>query len=63
MIKRDISKDQYFMDYLDNYARHSIADEDFKKEVETYAKKLKADVNGYAVGQFKVKKIIEPQAG
>ena len=51
------------MDYLDNYARHGIADEDFKKEVETYAKKLKADVNGYAVGQFKVKKIIEPQAG
>lgn len=63
VIKRDISKDQYFMDYLDNFARHGIADEDFQKEIETYAKKLKADVNDYAVGQFKVKKIIEPQAG
>ncbi len=62
VIKRDISKDQYYMDYLDAYARHAIADEDFEKEIADYVKKLEVDVNGYATGQFKVKKIIEPTA-
>ncbi len=61
MIKRDISKDKYYMDYLDSFARHSIADEDFKKEISDYAKKLKTDISSYAVGQFKVKEIVEPQ--
>lgn len=62
VIKRDISKDKYFMDYLDNFARHSIADEDFEKEVDAYAKKLNADVSKYALSQFSVKKIVEPSA-
>ena len=61
VIKRDISKDKYYMDYLDSFARHSIADEDFKKEISDYAKKLKVDISSYATGQFKVKEIIEPQ--
>lgn len=61
VIKRDISKDQYYMDYLDNYARHSIADEDFEKEISDYAEKLKADVSSYAVGQFKVENIVDAQ--
>lgn len=61
VIKRDISKDQYYMDYLDNYARHSIADEDFEKEISDYAEKLKVDVSSYAVGQFKVENIVDAQ--
>ena len=48
------------MDYLDNYARHSLKDEEFEKTVSDYVKDLKADVNKYAVSQFKVKKIVEP---
>ncbi len=60
VIKRDITKDQYFMDYLDSYARHSIKDEEFESEIEAYAENLKANVNRYAVSQFKVKKIVEP---
>ncbi len=63
VIKRDISKDQYYMDYLDSSARHSLADKDFEKEISDYAKKLKADISSYAVGQFKVKEIVEPQMG
>lgn len=61
VIKRKLSDDAYFMDYLDNYARHSLADEDFEKEVSDYSDKLDTDINKYAVGQFKVKKIIEPE--
>ena len=61
-IKRDISKDQYYMDYLDNFARHAIADDEFEKEIAKYAKKLNVKVSSYAVGQFKVKEIIEPQS-
>lgn len=62
VIKRDITTDKYFMDYLDDFARHSIADEDYDKEIQEYAKKLKAEINNYAVNQFKVKNIVEPEA-
>ena len=49
------------MDYLDSFARHAIADEDFKKEIEENSKKLKPEINNYAIGQFKVKEIVEPE--
>ncbi len=61
VIKRQISEDAYFMDYLDNYARHTLADDDFEKEVNTYSKKLDSKINSYALSQFKVKNIIEPE--
>ncbi|MBO5321333.1 MAG: hypothetical protein J6B22_01840 [Clostridia bacterium] len=61
IIKRDITADAYYMDYLDSFARHAIKDEDYKKEIEKQAKKLKPEINSYAIGQFKVKKIIEPE--
>ena len=60
VIKRDIFKDQYFVDYIDTHARHTIADEDFEKHIKDYSEKLKTKINNYAVDQFKVKKIIVP---
>lgn len=62
VIKRDIDKDQYYMDYVDTYARHAIADEEFNKEIKAYAAKLEVKINKYALSQFKVKKIKVPQA-
>lgn len=61
VIKRDIFQDQYFVDYVDTYARHTIADEDFEKHIDEYAEKLDTDVSKYAISQFKVKKIVEPE--
>lgn len=61
VIKRNIKKDQYYMDMLDAYARHALADEDFEKEISEFAKTLKLDVNKYATKQFKVKEIIVPE--
>lgn len=59
VVKRDISKDAYFMDYLDIYARHTLKDEEFENTISDYCKELKADISKYAVSQFKVKKIID----
>lgn len=57
VIKRDISKDEYFMDYLDIYARHSLKDEEFEKTISDYIEDLKANTSKYAISQFKVKDI------
>ncbi len=62
IIKRDIMADNYFVDYLDSFARHTLADEDFEKEIEGNTKKLEVEINTYATKQFKVKKIVEPEA-
>lgn len=59
-VKQDIKADDYYLDSLDMTVRHLIKDEEFKKDIKDYASKLKADVNNYAVKQFKVKKIKEP---
>ena len=60
-IKKDINADPYYLDTLDMTVRHLIADEEFEKTIEDYIKTLKVDVNSYAVKQFKVKKIKEPE--
>lgn len=60
VVKKEISEDEYYLKELDMVSRHLIKDEEFENTVNDYAKKLKADINKYAVGQFKVKKIIEP---
>ena len=62
VIKRNLSKDEYYMDRLDSYARHALADEDFDKEIDDYTKGLKTDINKYALSQFSVKKIKIPEA-
>lgn len=59
-VKQDINADPYYLDTLDMTVRHLIADEEYEKDIADYAKKLKVDINKFAVGQFKVKKIIEP---
>ncbi len=61
IIKKDIKADAYYATTLDMSARHLIADKDYEKLIDDYAKKLDVDVNKYAVKQFKVKKIVEPQ--
>lgn len=61
VIKRDISKDEYFMDYLDTYARHTLKDEEFENTISDYCKELKADISKYAVSQFKVKKLTDSE--
>ena len=61
VIKRDISKDAYFMDYLDIYARHTLKDEEFENTISDYCKELKADISKYAVSQFKVKKLTDSE--
>ena len=58
--KQDIKADAFYLSDLDMDARHLIADEDFEKIIEDYAKKLNPEINNYAVKQFKVKKIVEP---
>ncbi len=60
-VKKDINADPYYLDNLDMTVRHIIADDEFEKDIETYIKDLKVDVNDYAVKQFKVKKIKEPE--
>lgn len=60
VIKQDIKADEYYADTLDLTARHLIKDEEFSSDISKVAKDLKTDINKYAIGQFKVKKIIEP---
>lgn len=59
-VKQDILADEYYLDTLDMNVRHLIADEEYEKTVEDYAKELQIEINKYAVNQFKVKKIVEP---
>ena len=61
LFKQDIKADDYYLDTLDKDARHLIADKEYEKFIEDYAKKLEADVNKFAVKQFKVKKIVKPE--
>ncbi len=60
VIKQDIKADSFYLDNLDLTARHLIKDEEYEKDIQAVAKDLKADVSKYAIGQFKVKKIVEP---
>ena len=61
VVKQDIKADTYYRDNLDMTARHLIKDEEYKKDIAAAVKDLKADVSKYAIGQFKVEKITEPQ--
>ena len=61
VIKQDITADEYYLDTLDMTARHLLKDEEFEKTIDEYIKKLKVDVDDYAVDQFEVKKIKEPE--
>ena len=60
VVKQDITADDYYLEALDSVARHSIADEEFDKLIDEYAKKIELEINKYAINQFKVDKIVEP---
>ncbi len=61
LIKGDIMADPYYLENYDMTVRHDIKDEDYEKEMEDFAKTLKAEVNNYAVDRFKAKKIVYPK--
>ncbi len=61
VVKQDLTADDYYYETLDSEARHLIKDDEFDKEILEFTKTLKADIDKYAVGQFKVKKIKEPE--
>ncbi len=61
VVKQDITADEYYLDSLDMTTRHLLKDDEFEKTIDDYAKKMTAEVNDYAVNQFKVKKIKEPE--
>ena len=60
VVKQDIKADEYYLDNLDLTARHLMKDEEFSKDISKIANDLKAEINNYAVKQFKVKNIVEP---
>ena len=60
VVKLDITKDKYYYENLDIEARHLIADEEYEAYIADYIKDMNADINKYAVKQFKVKNIKEP---
>ena len=60
VVKQDIKADEYYLDNLDLTARHLMKDEEFSDDISKTADDLKAEINKYAVKQFKVKKIVEP---
>ncbi len=60
-VKQDITADSYYLDNLDLTVRHLIKDEEFEKDIKAYADKMEVKENSYAVNQFKVKKIKEPE--
>lgn len=60
VIKQDIKADEYYLTALDSTVRHMIADDDYNKEIDEYIKKMNIQISKFAIGQFKVKEIIEP---
>lgn len=60
LVKQDIKADEYYLTALDSTVRHMLKDDEFDKEIAEYIKKMEKNVSKYAIGQFKVKKIIEP---
>lgn len=62
LVKQDINVDPYYLKTLDSDVRHLIADDEFDKSIADYAKKLKIDIDDYAIGQFDVEDIKKSQA-
>ena len=60
LVKQDIKADEYYLTALDSTVRHMLKDDEFDKDIAEYIKKMEKNVSKYAIGQFKVKEIIEP---
>jgi hypothetical protein len=63
VIKQDIEADDYYLEEMDMTVRHLLKDAEYTEKMDKEAKKLEAEINKYAVNQFKVKKIVEPDYG
>ncbi len=61
VIKQDIKSDGYYLENMDMTVRQLLKNEEYTADMAKQAKKLKAEINKYAVNQFKVKNIVEPQ--
>ncbi len=61
VIKQEIKDDKYYLENMDLTVRHLLKDDEYSKDMAALAEKLEAEINKYAVNQFKVKNIKEPQ--
>lgn len=61
VVKQNIKADKYYLETLDMSIRHTLKDEEFGKACSEAAKKLKADINDFAVDRFEVEDIIIPE--
>ena len=59
VMKKDVTKDKYYLDKLTDEIRYLLKGDTFDKFIEDYSGKLKYTVNDFAIGQFKVKKIFD----
>ena len=62
IVKKDISADPYYLKNMDATLRNDIKGDEFKADIEKFAKTLKTDVKKSAIKQFDVKKIIYPES-
>lgn len=60
VVKKDVLEDPYYLKNYDSALRHAVADDDFDKIVEKYAKTLKLKEYKSSTDAFKVKKIYYP---
>lgn len=61
VVKQDIKADGYYLENMDMTVRQLLKYEEYSKDMAKQAEKLEAEINKYAVNQFKVKNIKEPQ--
>lgn len=61
-VKGDIMADPYYKTYLDSEIRSLVSGDQFTKDMEAYAKKLKISVKKSTARQFTPKKITEPDS-
>ena len=59
VMKKDVTKDKYYLDELTDEIRYLLKGDTFDKFLEDYSSKLEYTVNDFAIGQFKVKKIYD----
>ena len=61
VVKQDIKADSYYLENMDMTIRQLLKYEEYSEDMTKQAEKLEAEINKYAVNQFKVKNIKEPQ--
>ena len=60
VVKQDIKADEYYLTDMDSVIRHALKDEEFTSIIDDYKKTFELDVSKYAINQFKVDKIKQP---